>query len=62
MFEFLQGYKFYAVSAIVVAIGVAEGVLGLDVPGVTVGADWMGWVITGLGMAAGRSAIAKIGK
>lgn len=60
MFDFLQGYKFYVVAAVVVAIGVSEGLLNLDIPGVVVGNDWLGWIIAGMGMGAARSAVAKI--
>ncbi len=61
MFDFLKGYKFYVLAATVAMIGVSEGVLGVDIPGVVVDpANWMQWVLAGWGMGAGRAAVAKI--
>lgn len=58
--KFLDGYKTYIVAAVVVIIGVSEGVLGIDIPGVVVGPDWLGWIIAGLGLGAVKSAINKV--
>lgn len=43
----LAGKKTFAVSIIVMLIGLAEGVFGWDIPGVDVGKDWIDYVITG---------------
>jgi hypothetical protein len=60
MFNVLDGYKTYIVAAIVVAIGLAEGLFGLDIPGIDVGANWMDYVLSGLGLGSVRSALGKI--
>jgi hypothetical protein len=61
MFDFLKGYKFYVLAVVVGAIGVSEGLLGVDIPGVEVGSDWLNWVLMSLGMGFGRAAVAKAG-
>lgn len=60
LFGFLNGYKAYIVSALVAAIGLVDGGLGFDIPGVDVGDNWLGWILTGMGLGAGRSAIKKL--
>ncbi len=57
--NFLDGYKMYIIAAVVVIVGVSEGLLGVDIPGVVVGPDWLGWILAGLGIGAAKSAIAK---
>lgn len=59
MVNFLQGKKTYVVAVVVVVIGVTEGLLGIDVPGVFVGPDWLTWILTGLGLSSFRAAIGK---
>ncbi|RMF06618.1 MAG: hypothetical protein D6773_04230 [Alphaproteobacteria bacterium] len=56
----LPGYKTYIVSILVVLIGIAEGVLGLDIPGVTVGDDWLQYILMGTGLGSLRAAVAKV--
>jgi lysozyme family protein len=53
-------YKMYAVGVMVMFIGVAEGLLGWDIPGVEVGPDWLDYVLTGMGIGSLRAAIAKL--
>ena len=55
-----SGYKTFVVAAAVVFIGVVEGLLGFDIPGVTVGSDWVVWVLSGLGLGSMRDAIRKL--
>lgn len=55
----LQGRKTYIIGALLVLIGVAEGLLGLDVPGVEVGEDWVAYVLNGLGLTTLRRGIAR---
>lgn len=57
--DLLKNKKMYGLAIIIVAIGVAEGVAGWDVPGVTVGSDWVGWILAGLGVGFTKAAIAK---
>jgi len=56
----LDGYKTYVVAAAIILIGIAEGPLGLDVPGIAVGDDWLAWVMSGLGLGSVRDAIRKL--
>lgn len=57
--DLLKNKKMYGIALMVVAIGVCEGPLGIDIPGVVVGPDWLGWIIAGLGIGATKAAIAK---
>ena len=57
--DLLKNKKMYGIAIIVIAIGVAEGPLGLDIPGVVVGPDWFAWILAGLGLGATKAAIAK---
>lgn len=54
------GYKTYLVAGFVVFVGVVEGLLGVDLPGVEVGDDWMQYVVSGLGLGSLRAAISKV--
>ena len=57
--DLLKNKKMYGVAIMVIAIGVSEGLIGLDIPGVVVGPDWLGWIIAGLGIGATKAAIVK---
>lgn len=57
--ELLKNKKMYGVAAVVILIGILEGPVGMDIPGVDVGADWLGWIIAGLGIGATKAAIVK---
>ncbi len=57
---FMDGKKTHFVALIVVLIGVMEGLLGADIPGVNVGDDWLNYVLTGLGLSSVRDGIRKI--
>ena len=59
--EGLDGKKTFVLAGLVIAIGLAEGVMGWDVPGVDVGSDWVNYVLAGLGMGTFRDALKKIG-
>lgn len=56
----LKNKKMYTIAFFVIAIGVAEGVFGIDIPGVNVGPDWMAWILAGLGLGATKAAISKV--
>jgi len=43
-----RGWKTYLAGLSVIGVGFLEGLAGVDVPGVEVGSDWLGWVIAGL--------------
>jgi len=57
--DLLKNKKMYGVALIVIIIGVAEGLLGIDVPGIEVGNDWLGYILAGLGLGATKAAIVK---
>ncbi|RMF06602.1 MAG: hypothetical protein D6773_04245 [Alphaproteobacteria bacterium] len=57
--QFLSGYRTYIVSTLVVLIGIAEGLLGLDIPGVTVGDNWLNYILVGTGFSSLRAAVNK---
>ena len=59
--EGLDGKKTFLLGGLIIAIGVSEGLLGWDVPGVEVGDDWLGYVLTGLGVGTFRDALRKFG-
>ncbi len=59
--EFLKGKKVYLLAIIVVLIVVCEKLLGIDVPGVEVGDNWMDFILAALGLTTVRAAIAKTG-
>jgi|GEM_PF-763824 len=50
--NFLSGYKMYITAAITVLVGLSEGLVGLDVPGVELQEDWLTAVLGGTGFAA----------
>ena len=55
----LSGYKTYIVAAMVVAIAVVEGILGVDIPGAEMQSDWLTWIAGALGLGALRAAGSK---
>jgi hypothetical protein len=54
----LSGYKTYIVVMAMLLCILAEVVLGLDVPGYEPGPDWLGDVLTALGLGTLRHGIA----
>ena len=55
----LEGYKTYIAAALLAVIGIAEGLLGIDVPGVTLSDNWLMTLLTAFGLGSLRSAIGK---
>ena len=55
----LTGYKTYIVSAMIVLIALVEGMLGVDIPGADMQADWMTHVLAALGLGALRAGVSK---
>lgn len=56
--NFLNGYKTYAVVAVLLITVAIEKLLGVDVPGITITDDWGLVVLNALGLGALRSGIA----
>jgi len=61
MLSTIDGYKTYIVMAALLAVVVLEKVLGLDVPGVALGEDWMLVVLNAIGLGTLRHGIGKGG-
>lgn len=59
MLTMIDGYKTYLVMAALLAVVVLEKGLGLDVPGVALGEDWMLVVMNAIGLGALRHGIQK---
>lgn len=57
----LDGWKTHLLALLVVIIGVVEGLGLYDIPGVTVGDDWLMWIIGGTGAMTIRDALRKVG-
>jgi hypothetical protein len=55
----LQGYRTYIVAASLLLIVIVEKVLGIDIPGATVGDDWLFVILNALGLGTLRAGIAK---
>lgn len=59
MLSTIDGYKTYLVMAALLAVVLLEKGLGLDVPGVALGDDWMLTVMNALGLGTLRHGIQK---
>ena len=57
----LNGYKTYLAAFLLAVVGIVEGVLGIDIPGVDVTENWFTVLITALGLGGVRHAISKAG-
>lgn len=56
--NFLSGYKTYITAALLAVVGVVEGLLGLDIPGVTVDDNWVLILLNAAGLGALRAGVA----
>jgi hypothetical protein len=61
MLSTIDGYKTYLVMAALLAVIVVEKGLGLDVPGVALGDDWILVVMNAIGLGTLRHGIQKSG-
>jgi hypothetical protein len=61
MLSTIDGYKTYLVMAALLAVVLLEKGLGLDVPGVALGDDWMLVVMNAIGLGTLRHGIQKSG-
>jgi hypothetical protein len=52
------GYRTYIIAAVLVLVVVVEKGLGIDVPGVEVGPDWLTQLLAALGLGTLRAGIA----
>lgn len=55
----LTGWKTYLAVGLMVVVALAEGALGIDVPGVNVADDWVKLLLEALGIGGLRAAIAR---
>lgn len=61
MLSTIDGYKTYLVMAALLTVVVLEKGLGLDIPGVALGEDWMLVVMNAVGLGTLRHGIQKSG-
>ena len=61
MLSTIDGYKTYLVMAALLLVMLLEKGLGLDVPGVALGEDWMLVVMNAIGLGTLRHGIQKSG-
>lgn len=57
----MDGWKTHIAAALVAAVAIVEGLLGVDVPGAEMQADWLTYVLGAFGLSAIRDAMRKIG-
>jgi hypothetical protein len=55
--QFGAGYRTYIIAATLILVVIVEKGLGIDVPGVDVGSDWLTQVLAALGFGALRAGI-----
>lgn len=53
------GAKTYIAVALIIGVVAMEKVVGFDVPGITVGDDWLIYLLNALGLGGLRAAISK---
>lgn len=56
------GYRTYIIAAVLVFVVLVEKGLGIDVPGVEVGPDWLTHLLAALGLGTLRAGIAGAAK
>lgn len=57
--EALSGKKTYIIAGVLILVVVVEKGLGIDVPGVDLGNDWLTTVLAALGLGTLRAGISK---
>jgi hypothetical protein len=60
--QFGAGYRTYIIAAVLVLVVAVEKGLGIDVPGVDVGSDWLTHVLAALGLGTLRAGFSGTGK
>ena len=58
----MDGYKTYLAAALLAAVALAEGLLGVDVPGVVLEDNWFFTFISALGLGGVGHKLAKLEK
>jgi len=56
------GYRTYIIAAVLVLVVLVEKGLGIDVPGIDVGSDWLTHLLAALGLGTLRAGIAEAKK
>jgi hypothetical protein len=56
------GYRTYIIAAVLVLVVVVEKGLGIDMPGVDVGSDWLTHLLAALGLGTLRAGITEATK
>lgn len=60
--QFGAGYRTYIVAATLILVVIVEKGLGIDVPGVDVGSDWLTQILAALGLGTLRAGIGSATK
>jgi len=60
--QFGAGYRTYIIATVLILVVVVEKGLGIDVPGVDVGSDWLTQILAALGLGALRAGLANTAK
>lgn len=55
----LTGYKTYIIAATLLLVVLVEKGLGIDVPGIAMGDDWLVYVMNALGLGSLRASISR---
>jgi len=56
--SFAAGYRTYIIAAVLILCTLCEKVLGIDIPGVDVGQNWLETILAALGLGTLRAGIA----
>lgn len=57
--QFGAGYRTYIIAVTLVLVVLVEKGLGIDVPGVEVGSDWLTYLLGALGLGTLRAGVAS---
>ena len=56
------GYRTYLIAAVLVLVVLVEKGLGIDIPGIDVGSDWLTHLLAALGLGTLRAGISEAKK
>jgi hypothetical protein len=57
--DILAGKKTYIAAVLLALVGITEGWLGIDIPGVTLGDNWVMALLSAFGLGSLRNAVGK---
>lgn len=62
LLQFGAGYRTYIIAAVLILVVIVEKGLGIDIPGVDVGSDWLTQILAALGLSTLRAGISGASK